>query len=340
MRKYYLSENLDFVLNILLLVFTLVCNTIGFLFSKPHNNPTSMQMLCHIITGTGLMINTLLLTTSIILKKYKIIELIVTLFSGFILFPTIVLTSKYPSETINYEFVIPVLYSIISFRRTIILFIISTLNMLLLGCVNYFQMLKMGDIKASHVPMIVYSFSAIYMVITIVALIIAESTRELLDKEKIIQEQYKDIARKDPLTGLYNRFGLNEKIKKEEAIAIMLDIDHFKHVNDTFGHQIGDSILISIADILKKFANNNFLVSRFGGEEFLIVSFYSKKETVALCEKIRNNIKTKVLKPNKENVTVSIGVSNIGIFGESLIKEADDCLYYSKENGRDKITIA
>lgn len=83
-----------------------------------------------------------------------------------------------------------------------------------------------------------------------------------------------------------------------------------------------------------------FKVSRFGGEEFLIISFYSKKETVALCEKIRNNIKTKVLKPNKENVIVSIEISNIGMFGESLIKEADDCLYYSKENGRDKIIIA
>ena len=156
-------------------------------------------------------------------------------------------------------------------------------------------------------------------------------------------------ANHDFLTGLYNRryfFGhIDDFLHNNNQYAIaMLDIDHFKNINDTFGHDAGDTVLKHLATILKNNTKGSDIVARFGGEEFCIaLSNIDEKSAIGFFIKLKNIIsKEKVIFKNSTiKYTVSIGVTtkdkkeNI----EKLIQEADKALYRAKENGRDKVEI-
>ncbi len=163
-------------------------------------------------------------------------------------------------------------------------------------------------------------------------------TQNELDK---LRDKYKYYAAHDYLTNLLNRQGLEEwyatfKNLGEQA-TMMIDIDHFKHVNDSFGHDVGDLVLASVAREIKSIADTR--VCRWGGEEFVVWFPDSKK----MCdpEKIRAGIEnmditipgsTKVL-----HVTVSVGVAKgTGNLG-ALIKAADEAMLLAKSNGRNQI---
>ncbi len=156
-------------------------------------------------------------------------------------------------------------------------------------------------------------------------------------------------ANHDFLTGLYNRRYFFDHIddflhnNNQYAIA-MLDIDHFKNINDTFGHDAGDTVLKHLATILKNNTKGSDIVARFGGEEFCIaLSNIDEKSAIGFFIKLKNIIsKEKVIFKNSTiKYTVSIGATtkdkkeNI----EKLIQEADKALYRAKENGRDKVEI-
>ena len=184
--------------------------------------------------------------------------------------------------------------------------------------------------------------------------------RRITQANKLLQEAKKDIEEKnkeleklaitDKLTNLYNRRKLDELLQNEIyrcerfnhsfGIAI-LDIDHFKKVNDTFGHQIGDKVLIEIATILKKHIRKTDYVGRFGGEEFVIICPESQEEgTYNLIENIRLDIAKHTF--NKvESITASFGIA---IFKEedsveSLLKRADVALYKAKNSGRNRVEM-
>lgn len=158
----------------------------------------------------------------------------------------------------------------------------------------------------------------------------------------------------DNLTKLYNNGYYNLKLSDEKKIAlnyskslglIVTDIDHFKKFNDTYGHLIGDLVLIEVAKILKSSITSTDWVFRYGGEEFtIIVPNKDLKETKLLAEKIRRNIeKNKISHENHIlSVTMSFGVA---VYPENtddideLFKTADDKLYESKENGRNRVTV-
>ena len=126
---------------------------------------------------------------------------------------------------------------------------------------------------------------------------------------------------------------------------IMLDIDHFKKINDTFGHLVGDSLLRSIAHLLKTHLRKNDIPSRYGGEEFLILLPETQIfEAVAVGKKIMQALAKKEwkLKKTREsmgNITVSMGVALFrhDDLNESFIKRADDALYQAKKEGRNRI---
>ena len=163
-------------------------------------------------------------------------------------------------------------------------------------------------------------------------------TQSELDK---LRDKYKYYAAHDYLTNLLNRQGLEEwyatfKNLGEQA-AMMIDIDHFKHVNDSFGHDVGDLVLASVAREIKSIADTR--VCRWGGEEFVI--WFPDSEKMCDPEKIRAGIEnmditipgsTKVL-----HVTVSVGVAkgtqNLG----ALVKVADEAMLLAKNNGRNRI---
>lgn len=160
----------------------------------------------------------------------------------------------------------------------------------------------------------------------------------------------------DPLTGLLNRrsFGIKvaEKMKiitetKELATLIWVDIDHFKHVNDKFGHPIGDIVLKEVSHILMEHIKTTDLVTRWGGEEFLIFLFQTSiDETYVLANKIRLGIQNKVILADefKIQITASFGVSllkdNFSNSFDTSYKAADTALYKAKNQGRNQVVMA
>ena len=163
-------------------------------------------------------------------------------------------------------------------------------------------------------------------------------------------DEIKNKANKDHLTGLYNRrylFNIGNEIyndcktnNKVFAIAI-LDIDNFKRINDTYGHDIGDIALKEVAVILNKNISSNGLISRLGGEEFCIC-FYNRNEDEVkeLLEYIRKDFEKNIIeiKDIQLKYTISIGCSfDFGINIDEMIKNADEYLYEAKKDGRNII---
>jgi len=161
---------------------------------------------------------------------------------------------------------------------------------------------------------------------------------QLLDMKEATDDLYK-LANQDALTGLWNRrFLFNQSCSgcKLRNIA-MLDIDHFKKVNDTFGHDGGDAALKMVANILKIYFPEDVVV-RFGGEEFCIQSCAPFDEFITRIENMRQRVEKTPIKHNGEQiqVTISIGVCNLDADLNDQIKVADDRLYAAKAAGRNQ----
>lgn len=165
-------------------------------------------------------------------------------------------------------------------------------------------------------------------------------------------QKTKDMANKDFMTGAYNRRFLFESgkaifskstRKHANIVVALLDIDKFKEVNDTYGHDIGDAAIKETVKILKHNLRSSDLLARFGGEEFcILLESISEEDTSKLFEKIRLAFEKHILKINDMNIkfTVSIGVCyGLGNELDDMIKVADDCLYCCKKNGRNQISI-
>ncbi len=173
---------------------------------------------------------------------------------------------------------------------------------------------------------------------------------EKIKKLNEVNSKLKELSFKDPLTLLFTRRAMFELLEAEferaqrnnsDLSIVMFDIDHFKNVNDTYGHQKGDEILEMFANTLKESIRDYDTPARVGGEEFLLLLPYTNKETAFIvAERVRNNVKKKEVDGIK--ITISGGISTKSELkdGEkitSLIKIADERLYKAKESGRDKI---
>lgn len=170
------------------------------------------------------------------------------------------------------------------------------------------------------------------------------------------EKELEYIASIDPMTKLYNRRYFTQmsetilKIAKRERkpiSIIMLDIDDFKKVNDTYGHKIGDDVIISIAKTLQNVGRKSDVVCRWGGEEFiLLLPHTSISGAVTIAQKIRKDIKNIniIINDNKTiHVSVSIGVSSVDVQNQKVLdpalKQADDALYRAKEKGKDRVEL-
>ncbi len=172
------------------------------------------------------------------------------------------------------------------------------------------------------------------------------SISEDISDKKIIE----NISETDKLTQLYNRIKLDRSLenefnrfKRNKSIfsLILVDIDFFKSVNDTFGHQVGDKVLIQISKILKENCRKIDILGRWGGEEFLIICVNTDiLGACNLAEKLRKNIEEFEFDIVKHK-TISLGVSQIieNDNIESLIKRVDNNLYQAKRSGRNKIIV-
>lgn len=161
-------------------------------------------------------------------------------------------------------------------------------------------------------------------------------------------------ARIDPLTGLHNRRWMEEMYTREinrcnigrlGLTALMLDIDHFKSVNDTYGHLAGDHVLIHIAKALLSSLRPTDMPVRFGGEEFCVLLPCTNRDGAkAIAERIRKNVEDStvyLVDGHKINVTVSIGLAEriARDTASSLFGRADKALYYAKEKGRNCVVL-
>jgi len=195
---------------------------------------------------------------------------------------------------------------------------------------------------------------------TILILLFAYWNRKISNTNKLLKtahieieiknKELEKLAKKDSLTDTYNRAKLEEfletEINRSERFhhlfgISIVDIDHFKKINDTFGHQTGDKVLIEIANILKIHTRKTDFVARFGGEEFVIIFPESNQEEIyQIIEKLRITIEHSTFF-DVEQITASFGITlyqkNDTI--KSLIKRADTALYEAKNKGRNKVII-
>lgn len=169
-----------------------------------------------------------------------------------------------------------------------------------------------------------------------------------------LQRVLKEQSIKDPLTKLFNRRYLEETLARECARAarnklpmcvLLMDIDHFKKVNDTYGHDAGDSVLVAFAQLLTKKSRKEDIACRLGGEEFVVV-FPSAGLEMARLRAEEICAATREMKVKFQNtiipITVSIGISLFPDHGENteeLLQKADICLYKAKQGGRDRVVV-
>jgi diguanylate cyclase (GGDEF)-like protein len=175
---------------------------------------------------------------------------------------------------------------------------------------------------------------------------VMERTKELDEKNRVLEI----LSTTDQLTGLYNRRFIEDKLKSEmertkrygaPLSVILLDIDHFKSINDRYGHDVGDEVLISLAGLLKRRIRKTDVAGRWGGEEFLIIVPETDSEvSVCLAEKLREAVQNRRHGP-VEKVTASFGVAQFkeGDTAGALIKRADQGLYEAKAGGRNKVVL-
>jgi len=154
----------------------------------------------------------------------------------------------------------------------------------------------------------------------------------------------------DNLTQIYNRHKLNEIIEKElervkrykiDNVIVMLDIDHFKIVNDTYGHDVGDIVLKFLSQTILHSIRKVDTFGRWGGEEFILVlSHVDIAQAVKKVELIRKKIEESLI-DGKYKITISMGVTQFkqDDTNTQLLKRVDDALYEAKESGRNKIVV-
>lgn len=165
---------------------------------------------------------------------------------------------------------------------------------------------------------------------------------------KAYNRELQKISQTDALTGLNNRMKLNEffRLEVERAarydrplVVIMLDIDHFKRVNDEFGHQVGDKVLIAIARNLATSVRNTDVVGRWGGEEFLaLCPETTLKDGLVLAERICTMVRADVYASGRpQSVSAGVAEFSAGETVDSLLQRADRALYEAKHAGRDQV---
>jgi two-component system cell cycle response regulator len=177
------------------------------------------------------------------------------------------------------------------------------------------------------------------------------------ESEKVFHDELYRMGVMDPVTNIYNKRYFTERLKQEFSLAkrnktelslLMIDLDFFKKINDTYGHLAGDFVLGKISEIFSTMTRDEDIVARYGGEEFVAILPGSGEEGAVICaERIREKIAQTsfMFEGTKINITVSIGVATLdenSLFGscEDFIEVADNCLYRSKKSGRNCTTCS
>ena len=209
---------------------------------------------------------------------------------------------------------------------------------------------RLYEAQTSFTPFSIYTIS--FFIIQLI-LDRAESERRLMERSNTLEGEVQAVKKRmeiDPLTGVYNRNRFPSAMRDFTKIArdtgeplslVMFDIDHFKSINDTYGHDAGDEVLFGFAQTIRSFLDRRHILIRWGGEEFILLCLhYDGDQAQAFANQIREGVaKARLL--TAQQVTCSGG---IGVWhgpdddAAALVKRADTALYASKEGGRNRIS--
>jgi len=213
--------------------------------------------------------------------------------------------------------------------------------------VKHYKRVVVVDEKGYFVG-VIYQSELISLTYSNWASLMKKYQNELNEINNILENknrEYETLASTDALTGLYNRYKFSELFissyktmlqRNNKMSLIMLDIDYFKKVNDTYGHNVGDKVLVQVAHCMLQVLRNVDIIGRWGGEEFvMLLPTADLKNASILAEKIRYEIEHQEI-DIAGKITVSMGVCEIKVKTtlEENIKEADDALYLAKKSGR------
>jgi diguanylate cyclase (GGDEF)-like protein len=190
-----------------------------------------------------------------------------------------------------------------------------------------------------------------------ICVLVYDVTDQAIGKQRIdgLNLELKEISRVDGLTGLYNRRYWQERFEREYKVAIrtnpeicviMLDIDHFKKVNDTYGHHAGDLVIQRLAKSIKLTTRETDICGRYGGEEFVIILPETTEKTAnIMAERLRKLVSLDAVQYEETAIkyTISIGIAQFsGDYREAVLwlEDADKALYEAKEAGRNRVVLA
>lgn len=276
---------------------------------------------------------------------------------GITIITAIIVMSLYHKVMLMILLVFPVLVSMFFYNRRLIRFsiFISILTFILIYL--FYKPIR-ANMDTSDLLIIVCILVGvallIYSLIKHSDLIMKELLRTTKEKNDLFSRNIhmERLNRMDPVTELYNHRSFHEHldsivsmsaIRELNVHVAVLDIDNFKQINDTYGHRAGDSVIIEVARQIKFFSVGDDFPSRYGGEEFGIITVgTSEEDFIKRVENIRESIaNTSFTELNGRSVTISIGVQKLmpGMTKEELFKGADSSLYTAKRTGKNKTVI-
>ncbi len=344
--KNYLAigaDKFNIYMSMIILSICLSINFIGIALIYYKFGETAMYTI-------SVVVGILFLSNIIVVRKgkYEISYYIMLgLIIGYIFFKVKILGVVGASQTLLIYFIVPQFTYNFSKKNKIIINVVSISLMFYLTFNSYTaESIQNYNRLAMFAK---FNIVSLYFILFI-QLMSSKFIRILIDNVRETELQYfKDKSTHDELTGLTNRFyaqryfeKMNQKIDRRYIIALF-DIDNFKSINDTYGHQFGDEVLKSIAEKINLFIVGNGMACRWGGEEFLIVlEDIPKEKAIQILNDLREKISMSTLlyQNEKINVTITIGVAEVNNSNiMEAIDVADKKLYEGKNSGKNKVVI-
>lgn len=333
-------DNPDKTLANIIFVSSLILNIIGLIasFVTTYPNEAIRRVNISICVISIIIIALFYIFFVFFIKRYHLFEIILAFIEAIIIYPSLFFTSNNSLDAfILYFFIIPTVYGCIIRKPWELVFPIGILLLYLsMFTIAYNENIMRPIIYAQltfEKTQFFFGFTATYLFVLFCTYFVTMTTIAS-------RKAYIELSTKDDLTGLFNRRKLdNDLANHNYKYGIMMDVDNFKIINDTYGHETGDKVLQKLAEIVLKHCTNEFTIYRYGGEEFFVISRFNEEDTFKHLKCIFSDVRSG-LKILDRNITISCGISeNIDDNIDNFLKEADAQMYISKHNGKDQATF-